>query len=42
MDQIVKTTKSVKRILGIEEEMIDKEEVISEPQDRSYKHREKL
>lgn len=38
---MVKITKSEKRILGIEEEMKGTEETIIEPQDRSYKHREK-
>lgn len=36
----MKMTKS-EIILGIEEEMIDAEGMIGEPQDRSYKHREK-
>lgn len=39
-DQTMKMTKS-EIILGIEEEMIDAEGMIGEPQDRSYKHREK-
>ena len=40
-DQMVKIAKSEIRILRIEEEMKNTEEMTSGPQDRSYKHREK-